>query len=163
MKLFKSIFLFLITLSADIFVCYNKAANLNNVYANNFIKIYFLYTIATTFVLIIAVFALSVYEKKPASFKVTSSQPSIIKTAELSKKWFSKMSDIISFLVVITFGIFGCWWFFSIALIKGFFSWYLQNQVKNIAEKLIKENPELKPKEEKKVRLKSKFKFIKSV
>lgn len=132
--------IFIITLLCDLFVIYCKVSNFQNVFAQNFIKIYFVFTAILAFFVTFA----------------------SIEIKKLTIKR-SKIQLAISCLIAISFGVVGCWWFFIVSSIYCFSTFILIYYAKKFFTKFKEEHPEyFKDEEQKqgKVDTKAKFRFL---
>lgn len=149
--------IFIITLLCDLFVIYCKVSNFQNVFAQNFIKIYFVFTaILAFFVTFASIFFIVAFSSK--TYTITDSGKEIKK---LTIKR-SKIQLAISCLIAISFGVVGCWWFFIVSSIYCFSTFILIYYAKKFFTKLKEEHPEYFKDEEKqeKVDTKAKFRFL---
>lgn len=150
--------IFIITLLCDLFVIYCKVSNFQNVFAQNFIKIYFVFTaILAFFVTFASIFFIVAFSSK--TYTITDSGKEVKK---LSGK-ISKNQLIISCVVAICFGVAGCWGFFTVCSIHCLSTILLIYYAKKFLARIKEEHPEyFKDEEQKqgKVDTKVKFRFL---
>jgi len=149
--------IFFITLLCDLFVIYCKVSGFQNVFAQNFIKIYFVFTAILAFFITFASFVFVVaFSKK--TYTITDSGKEVKK---LSGK-ISKNQLIASCIIAICFGVVGCWWFFTVCCIYCLSTMLLIYYAKKYVARIKEEHPEYFKDEEKqgKVDTKAKFRFL---
>jgi hypothetical protein len=139
----KSFALFLVSLACDVLVYWNKIAPLNLKYIDNIIKIYFVYICIITFVYLFATLILGVVANSSrTTFSTNTSPEKIADVVKLLK--IKAFKPIMVFSLIVDFGlsIVGCWWFFSVLMVKQIAFIFCMMFCRQVVEKLEK-NPEI--------------------
>jgi len=139
----KSFALFFVSLVCDVLVYWNKIAPLNLGYVDNIIKIYFVYVcIITVIYLFSAIILCVITNSSRLSIEDTSSKK-IADVIKLTKHSAIKPMMVFCFIVDFGFGIIGCWWFFSVLMVKQISFVSCMMFCRQIIEKIRKKNPEM--------------------
>lgn len=150
--------IFIITLLCDLFVIYCKVSNFQNVFAQNFIKIYFIFTaILAFFIAFASVFFIIAFSSKTYTISDSGKE---IKKLTIKR---SKIQLAISCLIAISFGVVGCWGFFTVCSIYCLSTIILIYYAKKFLARIKEEHPEYFKDEEQKQRkvdTKAKFRFL---
>lgn len=98
----------------DILVYIDKAFDFKLWYVDNLIKMYFVYYVIIS--LIIALIAIClIYFSRHVS-RITINHEKTLGLAKDPGKPFIKISKGVSLITTILFGVFGCWWFFTLVV-----------------------------------------------
>lgn len=162
----KSLVIWFLGLSCEVLIYWNKFTPLNKWYVDNIIKLYFVYTVIITLVYFLCTIVIAVVSSRTEShtLEVTTSQK-FVDASHLFKKRYYKPLMFLSLAIDFGYGVIGCWWFFSVTMVKQTCTLIMINLIKQVIDKIKRAHPELIKEEipQKKKDPKLKFKFLKKL